>query len=59
MIQHHQGAIVMVDELFATQGAGQDEAIFRFASDIYADQTTEIGRMQMMLAALPPSGTSP
>ena len=59
MIQHHLGAIVMVDQLFATQGAGQDEATFRLASDIYADQTTEIRRMQLMLDALPPSGASP
>ena len=59
MIQHHLGAIVMVDQLFATQGAGQDEATFRLASDIYAAQTTEIRRMQLMLDALPPSGASP
>jgi uncharacterized protein (DUF305 family) len=58
MIQHHLGAIVMVDRLFATQGAGQDETTFRLASDIYADQTTEIDRMQKMLAALPPAGNS-
>ena len=57
MIQHHEGAIVMVDRLFSTQGAGEEERSFRFASDVYADQTTEIDRMQKMLAALPPSGT--
>ncbi|HYT72965.1 MAG TPA: DUF305 domain-containing protein [Gemmatimonadales bacterium] len=51
MIQHHQGAITMVDELFG-QGAGEEETVFRFASDVYADQTTEIDRMQRMLAAL-------
>jgi len=59
MIQHHHGAIVMVNELFATQGAGQDEPTFRLASNIYADQTTEIARMEKMLAALPPEGSSP
>jgi len=59
MMQHHRGAIVMVDELFASQGAGQDEGTFRLASDIYADQTTEIRRMEKMLAALPPTGPSP
>jgi uncharacterized protein (DUF305 family) len=53
MIRHHEGAIVMVDQLFASQGAGQDEVVFRFASDVYADQTTKIDRMQKMLAALP------
>lgn len=55
MIQHHLGAIAMVNELFATPGAGQDEATFRLASDIYADQTTEIGRMRKMLDALSPA----
>ncbi|HMU60689.1 MAG TPA: DUF305 domain-containing protein [Gemmatimonadales bacterium] len=59
MIQHHKGAIVMVNELFATPGAGQDEPTFRLASNIYADQTTEIARMEKMLAALPAEGTTP
>ena len=53
MIRHHEGAITMVNELFGSQGAGQDETVFRFASDVYADQTTEIERMQKMLASLP------
>jgi uncharacterized protein (DUF305 family) len=57
MIQHHQGALTMVDRLFASQGAGQDVTIFRFASDVTADQTTEIERMQSMLAARPSSPT--
>jgi uncharacterized protein (DUF305 family) len=52
MIQHHQGAVTMVDQLFGSQGAGEEETVFRIASDIYADQTTEIDRMQKMLAAL-------
>lgn len=51
MIQHHEGAITMVNELFASPGAAQDETVFRFASDVYADQTTEIARMQSMLEA--------
>src|SRR5437016_958183 len=51
MIQHHKGAITMVNELFG-QGAGEQEKVFRFASDVYADQTTEIARMQKMLATL-------
>ena len=54
MIQHHRGAITMVDTLFNTPGAGQDEIIFKFANDVQADQTTEIERMQQMLEALPP-----
>jgi uncharacterized protein (DUF305 family) len=51
MIRHHQGAISMVDELEAADGSRQDETVFRFSSDVYADQTTEIDRMQKMLAA--------
>jgi uncharacterized protein (DUF305 family) len=51
MIQHHQGAITMVNELFA-RGGGEEEVAYRFASDVFADQTTEIDRMQKMLAAL-------
>lgn len=54
MIKHHEGAVAMVDELFASHGAGQDEFVFRFASDVYADQTTEIEFLQAMLDALPP-----
>jgi uncharacterized protein (DUF305 family) len=50
MIQHHQGALTMVHQLFSSPGAGQDVNIFRFASDVEADQTTEIDRMQSMLA---------
>ena len=52
MIQHHQGAISMVEELFNTPGAGQDEIVFKFANDVQADQSTEIDRMQQMLDAL-------
>ena len=52
MIQHHQGAITMVNQLFGTQGGGEEEIVFKFASDVYADQTTEIDRMQKMLAVL-------
>ncbi|MBA3660085.1 MAG: DUF305 domain-containing protein [Gemmatimonadales bacterium] len=55
MIQHHQGAVAMVHDLFGSYGAGQDELIFKFASDVNVDQTTEIARMQRMLAALPPT----
>jgi uncharacterized protein (DUF305 family) len=59
MIQHHQGALTMVDQLFSSQGAGQDVTIFRFASDVSADQTTEIERMQSMLSARPPQRDHP
>ncbi len=49
MIQHHGGAVTMVQDLFATDGAALDEAVFKIASDIQADQTTEIARMERML----------
>jgi len=51
MIKHHQGALTMVDDLFESYGAAQDEIVFRFSSDVYADQQAEIERMQLMLAA--------
>lgn len=52
MIRHHQGAISMVDELEAADGSRQDEVVFRFSSDVYADQTTEINVMKKMLDAI-------
>ena len=58
MIQHHQGAVTMVNQLFGS-GSGEEETVFRIASDVYADQTTEIDRMQKMLAALLLEGRSP
>jgi len=51
MIKHHQGAIDMVDKLFKSYGAAQDETIYKFASDVYADQSIEIDRMQEMLGS--------
>jgi uncharacterized protein (DUF305 family) len=52
MIRHHEGALVMVSELFATRGAGQELDIFRFASDVDADQRAEIQRMRRMQSRL-------
>jgi len=49
MIRHHQGAIDMVDVLFKAYGAAQDEVVFKFANDVYADQSIEIDRMNKML----------
>jgi uncharacterized protein (DUF305 family) len=49
MIQHHRGAIVMVQELIAHHDAAQDEAVFKFAADVNVDQTTEVNRMLDML----------
>ncbi|MDP9202884.1 MAG: DUF305 domain-containing protein [Gemmatimonadota bacterium] len=51
MIQHHRGAVTMVKDLFDTYGAAQDITVFKLASDVNADQTTEIERMQRMLAS--------
>jgi uncharacterized protein (DUF305 family) len=56
MIKHHQGALTMVKELFATPRAGQDAEIFAFASDVDADQSMEIDRMSAMLAGLKEQG---
>ncbi len=52
MIQHHRGAVQMVRTLFGSRGAGQDEMIFKFASDVEVDQSTEIRRMLQMLIEL-------
>ena len=49
MIKHHDGALVMVTDLFAAPGAGQDPEIFAFASDVDADQRMEIARMSALL----------
>jgi uncharacterized protein (DUF305 family) len=49
MIRHHEGALVMVEELMATDGAGQESEIFQFASHVDSDQRIEIARMRMML----------
>jgi len=49
MIQHHEGALSMVDDLFKSPGAGQEAHIFDFASHVDADQRMEIHRMRGML----------
>jgi uncharacterized protein (DUF305 family) len=59
MIQHHRGAITMVDQLLRAQGAAQDGQIFRFANDVFVDQATEIDRMTRMLDAASPGSTRP
>jgi uncharacterized protein (DUF305 family) len=55
MIQHHEGALTMVDSLNATPGAAQDSDIFRFVTDVDADQRAEIYTMGIMLEAIPGS----
>ena len=52
MIMHHQGAVVMVEALFASPGAAQESQIFSFASDVIADQSMEITRMRRMRGML-------
>jgi uncharacterized protein (DUF305 family) len=49
MIQHHTGALIMVDDLFATPGGGQDPVLFDFATDIDNTQSAEIKIMRGML----------
>ena len=57
MIQHHKGAVSMVRDLFATDGAAQDDFVFKLASDIHVDQATEIARMELMLETLAAPGS--
>ena len=54
MIKHHQGALTMVENLLDQRGTAQDSQLFAFTSDITADQTAEINRMDAMLAELSP-----
>ena len=53
MIQHHEGALAMVKDLFDTAGAGQDAELFSFATDVDSGQRAEIKTMQTLLASLP------
>jgi uncharacterized protein (DUF305 family) len=53
MIQHHNGALTMVKDLFETAGAGQDAELFNFATDVDSGQRAEIRIMQTMLGEKP------
>lgn len=53
MIQHHEGALVMVSDLFDTSGAGQDAEIFNFATDVDSGQRAEIKIMRTLLGEKP------
>jgi uncharacterized protein (DUF305 family) len=53
MIQHHNGALIMVKDLFDTSGAGQDAELFNFATDVDSGQRAEIKIMQTMLSKKP------
>jgi uncharacterized protein (DUF305 family) len=59
MIQHHRGALTMVNRLFATPGAAREESTFKLANDVSADQSSEITRMERMLGAMDPGAASP
>ena len=54
MIEHHEGAVEMVDELLEQPGSAQDSVLYNFTTDINADQTAEIDRMDAMLAGFSP-----
>jgi uncharacterized protein (DUF305 family) len=53
MIQHHDGALTMVKDLFDAAGAGQDAELFNFATDVDSGQRAEIRIMQNMLESKP------
>jgi uncharacterized protein (DUF305 family) len=53
MIQHHNGALVMLKDLFDSAGAGQDAELFNFATDVDSGQRAEIKVMQAMLGDKP------
>lgn len=53
MIQHHQGALTMVKDLFDSAGAGQDAELFNFVTDVDSGQRAEIRIMQTMLGEKP------
>jgi len=54
MIEHHLGAIEMVENLLDQQGAAQDPILYEFTSDVTSDQGSEIERMDAMLAGFSP-----
>ena len=54
MIEHHEGALEMVDNLLDQQGAAQEPILYAFTSDVTSDQSAEIDRMDLMLAGFSP-----
>ena len=54
MIMHHEGALIMVKDLFASPLAGQEVDVSVFANDVVTAQTAEIGIMRRLLSQLPP-----
>jgi uncharacterized protein (DUF305 family) len=59
MIQHHNGALEMVRQLFATNGAAQSPEVFQYATDVNVDQAGEIDRMQKLLSSSPFTPSTP
>lgn len=53
MSAHHEGAIAMVRELLKHGDAGHNDTVWRFATDVEADQTTELLKMRRMLETVP------
>lgn len=54
MIEHHKGAVTMVEDLLDQRGSAQDPVLYAFTSDVTSDQTSEIERMDLMLAGFSP-----
>lgn len=54
MIKHHNGALTMVEELLENPGSAQDSVLFTFTSDVTADQSSEVERMDAMLVGFNP-----
>ncbi len=54
MIDHHEGALVMVEDLLDQPGSAQDSELYRFTADVTSDQTSEIERMNSMLTGFSP-----
>src|SRR3546814_18777997 len=53
MMEHHKGAVTMVEELHRKPGTAYDPAVFNFTNDVVSDQNAEISRMNAVLAGLP------
>jgi uncharacterized protein (DUF305 family) len=54
MMQHHNGALLMVKDLFQQPGAGQDPQLFDFANDVDNTQLAEIDIMKGILRKVNP-----
>lgn len=57
MIQHHQGAIAMVNNMFGTAGSGEQSDLHSFANDVNADQSAEIDLMRILMSSTQTPGS--